>query len=303
MEEDINSREVFELLIPVPEASASERMEGHTVLFSAPGETGKGDSPPARSMPDMLGLWTTVPLLPAEGIAFGTAAAGTAEAPVWRANLSPDPDLAAAQIASAEASLDASQAALTTATDRINALVEEQKEQPAGLAFAVSAVGPALAQPERELLALLEEAEKGRPPVSFGAAEVISGGWAQATQQFQGFVDQLRRIVSHYAWVETRVQGKLLSQTTVGWTGDMDTAWQGGLDPAQMALHQRTLALALASRAMLIRTFVVATSGAAKLSVLLSTPGGVILALPAAWKFINQVRTELEKHQQITKEI
>ena len=36
----------------------------------------------------------------------------------------------------------------------------------------------------------------------------------------------------------------------------------------------------------------VAAQFGVKLAVLLSTPGGVILALPAAWKFINRVIAE-----------
>ncbi len=269
------------------------------------------DGARAGTAPDVLGLWTAA--LPfgsaqdkpsaVDGVAFDTTAAATVEAPVWRANLPADPNVAAAQMDSAEASLDASRAALTAAADRINALVEEREGQSTGLVFDVSAAGAELAQPERELLAWLEETRGGGPPVSFGAGEGVSSGWAQATQQFQGFMDQLRQIVGHYAWVETRIQGQFLSQTTVGWTGNMRTAWQEGLNPAQMALHQRTLTLALASRDTLIRTFIVAASGAVKLSVLLTTPGGAILALPVAWRFINQVRAELEKHQQITKEV
>ena len=266
--------------------------------------------------------WTTPDKPPpAEGVAFDTTAVSkataTAEPPLWRANLPPDPNLAVAHLAEAEASLDASQAALTAAADRINSLVEERERRTTGLAFdtsvsETSAAGAELAQPERELLALLEEVQRGllsvsggggAPVVSFGAGEEVSGGWAQATQQFQGFVEQVRRFVGHYAWVETRTQGQLLGQTAVSWTGDANTVWQEGLDPAQMALHQRTLTLALASRDTVIRTFILVASGAARLSVLLATPGGAILALPAAWKFVNQVQAELERHQQITKEI
>lgn len=248
--------------------------------------------------------------LPADGVAFGTTGVATAEAPVWRANLPADLHQAAERLDKAEEGLEASQQALTVATDRIDALVERRStglafDTPVAGALAAEtfAAGAGLAEPERELLGLLQEAKTGRPPVSFAAGEEVSGGLRQAAQQFQGFMERVRQVVAHYAWVETHVEGELLGRTTVGWTGDMRTAWQEGLDPAQMALHQRTLTLALASRETLIQTLVVVTSGAARLSMLLSTPVGAILALPAAWKFINQVRAEIEKHQQITKEI
>jgi WD40 repeat protein len=67
-----------------------------------------------------------------------------------------------------------------------------------------------------------------------------------------------------------------------------------------------TLALALQSREMLMQTFVMATQFAiklSKLSILLSTPGGVILALPAAWKFINQVLAEIGQKPQGGQEV
>ena len=284
--------------------------EGPAAVFELSGAAQAGTGS------EVLGLWTTgLPFgrvypepsrgaqgkpFAADAVAFDTTLMAAAEALVWRANLPADLNLAAEHLANAKASLDASQAALAEATDRIDALVEGRST---GLAFDVSAAGTELAQPERELLAWLEEAQESGPRVSFRAAKEAGSGWEQAAQQFQGFVDHLRQIVAHYAWVETRVQGQLLGRTAVLWTGDVDTVWQGGLDAAPMVLHQRTLTLALACRDTLIRTFVLALSGAARLSVLLAMPGGAILALPAAWKFINQVRAELEKHQQITKEV
>jgi len=300
MGDDRTPRAVFELLIPIPEES-----QRTAVTFSTPGQPppspwgrgwGRGDTP------TVLGLWTTIPTSPPATISFDTTTAQgqpPTDAPTWRVNLPADPEQAARDLDGAERGLETAQDGLTAAADRIDTLIAGQ---PAGLAFDVSGSGPDLPDAERELLALLEEAERGAPPISFGAGETIRSGWTQATEQFQAFVDQLRRIVSHYAWVETRVQGQLLSRTTVGWTGDMHTAWQAGLDPEQMGLHRRTLTLALSSRQTMIRTFTLAASGAARLSVLLSTPGGAILALPAAWKFINQVRAELEKHQHISPE-
>jgi hypothetical protein len=57
--------------------------------------------------------------------------------------------------------------------------------------------------------------------------------------------------------------------------------WQQATDRFQ--------ALALESRDTLIRTFVFAARGAVQLSVMLTMPGGALLALPAIWKFINQI--------------
>jgi hypothetical protein len=92
------------------------------------------------------------------------------------------------------------------------------------------------------------------------------------------------------------VQQELLGQTTVGWTGDVNTVWRLGISAPEVMLHQRTLALALQSRDTLLQTLAKATQFAVKLAqllLLLGTPGGVILALPAAWKFINEVLAEV----------
>jgi hypothetical protein len=78
----------------------------------------------------------------------------------------------------------------------------------------------------------------------------------------------------------------------------MDTVWSEDVRPDQAALHQCALALALASRDTMIRTFIIAARGAAKLSMAMATPGGAILALPAVWDFINRVTAEGKKAPQ-----
>ena len=91
-----------------------------------------------------------------------------------------------------------------------------------------------------------------------------------------------------------------MGETIVGWTGDTRTVWGAGAAPARLAWHTRSMALALASRAMLLRTFFLVTQDAAKLSVLLAVPGGAVLALPVAWKFVYQVLAEVGEYQKLT---
>jgi hypothetical protein len=170
------------------------------------------------------------------------------------------------------------------------------------VSFATPITTQELPPPEAELMFLLREAQYGKPPPSFGVVEEAREGWDQVVGQFQGFVDLLVRNFSHYAWVETSIEGRIIVRTGVSWTGDFESAWQDQLLPDQMDLHRRSLAIALASRATMMRTFAVVASTAGKLSALMVTPGGAILALPAAWKFINAIRAEIEKYQQITEE-
>jgi hypothetical protein len=135
------------------------------------------------------------------------------------------------------------------------------------------------------------------PSVSFGLGEQFAGGWKQAIQQFQVLVDRLLQVVAHYAWIETFGEEQLLGQTSVSWTGNIETVWRVGLDTSQEALHQRTLALALASRITWIHMFILAARGAITLSILLTTPVGPVLILPAVWKFMTQVLEEYREHQ------
>jgi hypothetical protein len=244
--------------------------------------------------PDVLGLWATVPTSSAQAMAFGTTVETMAQPPLWRANLPGDPHLAEQHLASGEMKLCASQKALAVATDRLMAFIDAQ---PAGVAFSIASADSAIAQPEAELSVFMSQVRAGRASVSFGLGERLVGGWDQATQQFHAVLERLRQLMAYYVWVETRVQQELLGQTTVSWTGDVETVWRLGLSPEQVILHQRTLALALRSRDTLLQTLVMATQFAVKLSLLLSMPGGVILALPAAWKFINQVLAEFAQQE------
>jgi hypothetical protein len=248
------------------------------------------DTTLAEITPDVLGLWATVPTSSSQALAFDTTVETMAQPPLWRADLPAEPQLAQQYLTSAETRLHTSRKALAVATHRLSVFIEGQR---AGMAFGPSSPDKTAARSEKELEVLLREIHQGRAPVSFGAREWLGGGWDQAAQQFQAVLEKLRQLVAHYVWVETRVQQELLGQTTVGWTGDVHTVWRLGHSPEEVTLHQRTLALALQSRDTLLQTLAMATQFAVKLSLLLSMPGGVILTLPAAWKFINQVLAEL----------
>ncbi len=250
------------------------------------------DAAPADIAPEVLGLWAVVPRSSDEIPASGATSAGAADSPVWRASYTKDLGSAEARLSIGEARLDASRKILDKVPERLHRLMETQ---PPVLAFDVRSPGEILAKPEAEFLALLQEIRKGGPPMSFGAGEKSLSGWEQASQQFMAVLERVSRFVACYARVETRTQEYLLAQTTVSWTGDVDTAWKAELTPDQVRLHQRTLALALGSRDTLLRTVLMATQLAVKLSVLSSTPGGVILALPAVWRFIHRVLTELDE--------
>jgi hypothetical protein len=242
------------------------------------------DTAPADPEPGLLGLWTPVPLEPAEAAFFEAFTAVEETAPVWRADYPSDPERARTHLEQAQRSLDAAESALAATPSRLDAFVMQRRT---GLAFAPPA--PA----EEDLTVLLGLSRAAAPELPGVPGEPPGEKWERAFQSFRGFAARLQQIAAHYAWVETRVGGRLVGQTGVAWTGDMHTVFLDPLDPDQVRLHQRTLDLALASRKTLVRMAVLTVASAVKLSVLLVTPGGIALALPAVLRFINQIRKEL----------
>jgi hypothetical protein len=108
-------------------------------------------------------------------------------------------------------------------------------------------------------------------------------------------VEQMRRMVSHYAWIETEMGGALIGHTAVRWTGDFDTVWEADVTPDSMELHHQSVQLALGSRLALIRLLTIVGTGATKLVLRLTVPGAQLLMLPAAWKFVRDVLEELRR--------
>jgi hypothetical protein len=229
-------------------------------------------------------------------MAFSVSGESTPDVPIWQADLPADPAAAAEVIAGIRQGLEQTQEALAAAEPRIEALVQQQGRP---ISFSTTTADESLALPEQELLGLLQEAQFGSQRISFSTEADSQGSWEDTVEKFQQFTAQVQKTLTHYAWVETRVAGRLLARTSVNWLGDMETNWQDQLDTAQMAIHRSTLQNALSGRILMLRTLIVITASAGKLSVLLTTPGGALLALPAAWKFISQIRAELERHQQI----
>jgi hypothetical protein len=270
--------------------------EGATFILAGGDQTGKDSG--------FLGLWSMAPEPQLSRISFSSP--GETPPVIWRCDLPGDLEKAGAIIYRAEAGLQANQAALEEGEQRLNALT---RTKTGGFSFSLEAFDQELPEPERETLALLSLSQADRigvsfdigeqwDSVSFGPVQETSGKWNQATQKLGAFFEQLKRVVGHYAWVETRVQGQLLARSTVNWIGDLETACSVLPDAQFKQIHERSLRLALASRAAMLRTFGVISASAIKLSALLATPAGAILALPAAFHFINQVQAEWVRHQQ-----
>jgi hypothetical protein len=114
-------------------------------------------------------------------------------------------------------------------------------------------------------------------------------------------MNRLLRLVTHFAWVETEIEGQLLGRSVVSWSGDLDTNWASSAAAEVYQLHQRSLNQALVTRNIALHAVTITTQSAVKLAVLLAAPGGALLALPVAWKFVKSILADIQKYKDLTR--
>lgn len=257
--------------------------------------------PPDTSLPEagLFQSWQFQPAPAAPGLSYVVDAAGAEALPVWRLDLPADPQAAQSTLSQRQELLLTSQMALADVPDRIESLVQHARASGGvGISFAPPPA-EALPEPESDALELLHALEMPAVGLSFAAGSEERRGLDNAFTQFKADMDNLMRLVTHFAWVETQQDNLLIGRTIVGWSGDLDMLWRSGLAPQAQELHQLSLSQALASRNILLHAAVVTVRSAAKLAVLLTTPGGAVLAIPVAWKFIKEVMADIEKYKLI----
>lgn len=256
----------------------------------------------AARLPRVFDLWE-IAEPPVEGdVSFGLNGGDQPEVALWEVDLPADSESAAGELQRREEFIRASIDALDEAPAEIEDFVIKAGGGPLGdVAFSVGPEQP-LSHAEQDALRLLTYLEVGPQEVSFTAAEQSQTELDHASQQFQAAFERMLRLVSHFAWVDTRVGGSLAGRTVVSWSGNMHNAWAGRMETGSYGLHQQAVIQALASRNVVVHACVVTIQSAAKLAVLLTNPAGAVLALPVAWKLVNQILEDVEKYREITKQ-
>lgn len=249
---------------------------------------------------DLFGVYEAKQDSADEPVSFNLDSASSPDVVIFASDLPADPQQANTEIEMAEAGVQANLASLGAAQDRLDQFV---RSQTGGISFSVSSYESG--SPESQLLVLLGASGPGGEwdSASFEAGEGKSSQWEKAAAELREFIQRLDQVVGHFAWVETQVNGKLVVRSSVSWTGNLETAWNIAPTPDLSSLHRRTLKLAMASRAGMLRTFGIVSAGAVKLTALVASPAGAILALPAAWSFIRQVQHEMARYQSEKEEI
>jgi hypothetical protein len=246
--------------------------------------------PDTAGIPAFLEDWSFAPAPTDDALSFSLGAAVLEQpAPTFRMDLPPG-DAASAALDAAEKRLLQSEAALDSVPEKLEALLSAASSGT--VSYAVSGSAGAA-----DLLQLLERA--GAPETtSFGLFSGAQDKMEDASCAFQEALQRLSEVVSRMANVETSVQGRQIGRTRIGWSGDFETLFPLALSTAELQLHQRSIHLALASRRLAVSMIATTAQSAVKVSALLATPGGALLALPAVWKYINGVINEVKTYQQ-----
>jgi len=250
--------------------------------------------PDELNLPQVFQHWQVAPAAKAgTELSFeALSAAPMAQVSQWILDLPAGSGEAEAFLAQAEAQLQAAQALLEAAPQRLELFVS-RLESGGEAHYALEAFPAGLTEQPAEA-ALLPWVDAFQPgQISFGAEGLAKGQVGEAVAQFQQVVNDLLGQVLHLAQVETRLEGQLLARSLVSWKGDVDTTWGEGTQAEERKLHQRSLALALTSPLAMLSMFTTVTQGAAKIAVLVAAPGGALLALPAAWKYLNTLLSQI----------
>jgi hypothetical protein len=117
----------------------------------------------------------------------------------------------------------------------------------------------------------------------------------EIVRQWNAFIAEVQRIVTHYAYIRTTIVGVDVGLTAVSWAGDFETHWVPGSQSDAAALHVQAVQMALDSRLALLSVASVVATGAVGLAAKAAVPGGQLLLLPAVWRFVRDVLQTLRQ--------
>jgi hypothetical protein len=249
------------------------------------------------ALPQVIQFWDLPDTPHRQVVSFDLSPSQESELVTWRMDLPGSLASAGKMLEQSEQQILVSERAIENIPIQIDALANQLINQNLGdLSFQFADVSSA----EGELIDLLNLASPDIARVNFDVASRSSSNWQEANKLFESSLDRLNRLFTQFAAVETSMQGRLIGHTVVSWSGKYLTSWQIDVDTNSMSLHQRSLRVAMASRRLFLNMFSASAVSAAKLSALLAIPGGALLTIPAIWKFVTRIISEIEKYQNLT---
>ncbi len=227
---------------------------------------------------DILGLWRTPS--PSPGVSFA-AADLRRDPPVWRVDLPSHPEEARQCMSAAQGRVADVRARLPAAADRL-------------LTVVAADVPPEASPAELEMTTWLEERRQAAT-VSFGPPSGRAGWLSGQARVLADLTDRLALSCAPVARVDTRAGDQVLGRSAVGWRGDICSTVGPEASRQDMQLHAAAVALVRSSRATLLRAFGFAVRGALLMVAVVALPGGPLLALPATWRFLNDLLREARR--------
>lgn len=262
---------------------------------------------------DPLGLWAAAP---GSGVHFGFedgSGSPPEDVSIYRIQLPEDSAAADADFRGHETQLELYDQVLQAIPGRFENLVKRNMGQPqtgrnGSIHYGMDISGKSGDEFDTELLELLVHADTGGSftpaageQVEFGVVdEVLQPAIAQAETQFHALLDQVRREVQNFAWVETTVQRQTVARTSIKWSGDAETVWLGGISPEQTALHNRALQFTTRSRAVKLRMLMTITGGVAKMAAIMTNP---VLALPVLYQYVSRILAQTREFHALKQDI
>jgi hypothetical protein len=250
---------------------------------------------------ELLGVWQTEP---APDTSYGLAGVDDGGDVVWSASLPEDAALASQALQASIEGLSVSQQALRQAERTLEYLPPDWLDQEEILDYGV---GP----PDAKDLSTSPELETLRRNISHlvgDDAEAISYGlgvpdrWQGTVDGYKDFINEMAGLLRPTLITETRFAETMLAVTVVGLTGNLETTWyQRGTAERDFA-HRQVVALSLGTRMALLQLLGQISAGASVLAAKtgLGTP---LLALPAAWRYFQDVVQQAQKVAELGRQI
>jgi hypothetical protein len=199
----------------------------------------------------------------------------------WRVDLPVDPQRGEERLAKAVGHLHAAERALDGVPGRVRAVLDE----PRRTSFA--ATGPDRldrSDPDVELADWVMGAQEAAYNIDRDLIGANPRQWSLAAAH--EVLDHVERACRPTLTVETVVEARVVARTRILLSGNMRTEI---LAAGHGSRHAEAVRVAVASRLTLLRALALAVRSATVIGASLILPGGPVLAIPAAWRFVHQV--------------
>lgn len=170
---------------------------------------------------------------------------------------------------------------------------------PAASAFTSRNIGFA-ESPEMTLRRNLAQIQGRDSVVAFGLRDWLPH-WQKTITDYKSHVDQILSLCRPTMRVETKIEQRQVACTIVSVSGHFQTISTLPLNGSHVLMHHQILALTLQSRLALLQLLATVGSGAVMIAIKLGLPfpAGPLLAMPAVWRYLQDLQQQVETLQQI----